>query len=174
MCCIESYSSKLRCELHSSFSQQSNNRDVLFCGSISCFNMAGLSLVTTFTIALSLYVLKKLCFGHEKNITPLPPGPKGLPLFGNLADLPPPGTPEHLHWLKHKDVYGPISSVTILGQKLIILNDKDASFELKDKQASIYSGRPRMKFAEMYVDLRCCTLRILTFNVGVVGEALLP
>lgn len=36
----------------------------------------------------------------------LPPGPKGLPLVGNIKDLPPPGLLEAKHWLKHKAVYG--------------------------------------------------------------------
>lgn len=37
---------------------------------------------------------------------PLPPGPKGLPILGNLNDLPKPGQFEPRHWLKHKDLYG--------------------------------------------------------------------
>ena len=37
---------------------------------------------------------------------PLPPGPKGLPVVGNVNDLPKPGILEAHHWLKHKDLYG--------------------------------------------------------------------
>lgn len=37
---------------------------------------------------------------------PLPPGPKGLPLVGNLNDLPRPGELEAQHWLEHKKLYG--------------------------------------------------------------------
>lgn len=37
---------------------------------------------------------------------PLPPGPKGLPLVGNLNDLPKPGVLEAHHWLEHKKLYG--------------------------------------------------------------------
>ncbi len=34
----------------------------------------------------------------------LPPGPRGLPFLGNIADMP--KDYEWLHWGKHKDVYG--------------------------------------------------------------------
>ena len=37
---------------------------------------------------------------------PLPPGPKGVPIFGNVSDMPKPGMLECHHWLKHKALYG--------------------------------------------------------------------
>lgn len=77
----------------------------------------------------------------------LPPGPKGLPLIGNIADLPPPGTIESKHWLTHKDKYGPISSVTALGQTIVLLHDHDLAIELLEKRANLYSERPQMVFA---------------------------
>jgi hypothetical protein len=40
-------------------------------------------------------------------LPPLPPGPRGLPVLGNLKDLPPPGMLEATHWLKHKELFGP-------------------------------------------------------------------
>lgn len=40
---------------------------------------------------------------------PLPPGPKGLPLVGNLNDLPQPGKLEAHHWLEHRELYGSAS-----------------------------------------------------------------
>ncbi|KAH6666529.1 O-methylsterigmatocystin oxidoreductase [Plectosphaerella plurivora] len=79
---------------------------------------------------------------------PLPPGPKPLPLLGNISDFPPTdGTPEHLHWLKHKDQYGGISSVTVMGMTLVIVHDRDMAHELLDKMASRTSGRPTMVMA---------------------------
>lgn len=44
---------------------------------------------------------------------PLPPGPKGFPLLGNINDLPPPGELEARHWLKHKRLYGACFSLTL-------------------------------------------------------------
>lgn len=77
---------------------------------------------------------------------PLPPGPRGLPFVGNINDLPPAGVPEYQHWLQHKDQYGPLSSITVLGQTMVIIHDKRVAFELMEKRASKYSGRPSMKF----------------------------
>jgi len=36
----------------------------------------------------------------------LPPGPKGLPILGNIHDLPKAGKLECHHWAEHKDLYG--------------------------------------------------------------------
>ncbi|KAF6810421.1 cytochrome p450 oxidoreductase [Colletotrichum sojae] len=52
------------------------------------------------------------------------------PIVGNIRDLPPSGTPEYQHWLKFKDIYGPISSIDILGQKIIILHDRQVTHNL--------------------------------------------
>ncbi|KAF4439928.1 hypothetical protein F53441_12429 [Fusarium austroafricanum] len=75
---------------------------------------------------------------------PLPPGPKGLPLLGNLTDLPPPGMFEAHHWLKHKGLYGPISSITVMGQTIIIINDWKIASEVLEKRSAIHSSRPQM------------------------------
>ena len=77
----------------------------------------------------------------------LPPGPKGLPILGNIKDFPPDGTPEWQHWLKHKDLYGGISSVTVMGMTLIIVHDKKAAHDLLEQTASKTSGRPTMVMA---------------------------
>lgn len=77
----------------------------------------------------------------------LPPGPKPLPLLGNIRDFPPNGVPEHLHWIKHKDLYGPVSSVTVMGMTLVIVNDRQMAHDLLDQDAVKTSGRPTMEMA---------------------------
>ena len=81
-----------------------------------------------------------------------PPGPKGLPIIGNVADLPPKEGLEWQHWLKHKDIYGPLSSITVFGQTIILLCDLEAALELLDNRGAKYSSRGQMVFAgEMLV-----------------------
>jgi hypothetical protein len=77
----------------------------------------------------------------------LPPGPKPYPFLGNLKDLPPDGTPEFQHWLKHKDLYGGISSVTVLGMTLVFIHDRRMARELLEQNSSKTSGRPEMVMA---------------------------
>ena len=84
-------------------------------------------------------------FRRRKRL-PLPPGPKPWPLIGNISDLPPTGEQEWIHWLKHKDTYGTISSVTVLGQTIIIINDARCAFDLLEKRSAIHSSRPRLEF----------------------------
>ncbi|RMJ16492.1 hypothetical protein CDV36_003782 [Fusarium kuroshium] len=107
--------------------------------------------LSTLTLGLAISVavvliLKGLLSPANEN-PPLPPGPKGLPLAGNLNDLPKPGVLEAHHWLKHKDLYGPISSVTVMGQTLVIINDAQLAFELLEKRSVNHSSRPRQIFA---------------------------
>jgi len=75
------------------------------------------------------------------------PGPAGLPLLGNINDLPPSGVPEYQHWLKHKDTLGSVSSVNVMGMTLIIIHDKEAAHDLLDQAAAKTSGRPTMVMA---------------------------
>ncbi|KAE8354924.1 cytochrome P450 [Aspergillus coremiiformis] len=94
---------------------------------------------------LGLYVLMK---SRTSKALPLPPGPKGLPMIGSVgSDLPPRGGKDWEHWWKHKELYGPISSVTTAGYTLIILNDTKVALELLEKRSARYSSRPRMVMA---------------------------
>jgi hypothetical protein len=111
-------------------------------------NMAFDSVTFIFLVGVGAtlaYVVKYFIWG-DSNGLPLPPGPKGLPLLGNVNDMPPPGVLEYDHWLKHKDVYGQISSVTVLGQTFIIINDADIALELMRDRAVNHSSRPHMVF----------------------------
>ncbi|KAF2808266.1 O-methylsterigmatocystin oxidoreductase [Mytilinidion resinicola] len=84
----------------------------------------------------------------QKSRRKLPPGPKPLlPILGNIKDFPPDGMPEYQHWLKHKRLYGGVSSVTVMGMTLVIIHDKKAARELLVQTSSKTSGRPTMVMA---------------------------
>lgn len=82
---------------------------------------------------------------QKRTAVPLPPGPRPLPVIGNLLDLP----KEHdwLHWAKHKELYGPISTVSVLGRRLVILNDFSLATDILNKRSSIYADRPVFTFS---------------------------
>ncbi|KAF9889863.1 hypothetical protein FE257_006953 [Aspergillus nanangensis] len=100
-------------------------------------------------ISLLALCLAYSVFTRKKAPAPLPPGPPQKPIIGNLGDLPPPGVQDWQHWLKHKELYGPISSVTVFGQTLVILNKARLAVELLEKRSAIHSSRLRTPFAYM-------------------------
>ncbi|KAF6828840.1 cytochrome p450 oxidoreductase [Colletotrichum plurivorum] len=109
------------------------------------------SLVYGFVIALfSLFFLERL-FQSRKNALPLPPGPRGFPLVGNLLDMPKPTDFQAHHWAKHKDLYGPISSVSVFSKTMIVLNDPEVVNDLFEKRSIEFSSRPQQIFAADYM-----------------------
>jgi hypothetical protein len=81
---------------------------------------------------------------------PLPPGPKPVPLLGNLHQLPKSLQWLHLyHWSKK---YGPVMHLSMGGQPLVILSTHQAAHDLLNRRSARYSDRPRMVMAgELYV-----------------------
>lgn len=77
----------------------------------------------------------------------LPPGPKRWPIIGNLLDLP--KSYNWIHWSKYKDLYGPIASISVMGQHIILLNDHRTSVDLLDKRSNIYSDRLMSPFLRL-------------------------
>lgn len=92
-----------------------------------------------------LHVLRQ--FWLNRHGLPLPPGPRGLPIVGNVNDMPKPGVLEAHHWFEHKEKYGPISSVTAMGQTIVIVNDAAIALDLLRDRSAIYSSRPTFTFA---------------------------
>ncbi|KAF9463430.1 cytochrome P450 [Collybia nuda] len=97
----------------------------------------------TITVELSLAVLILLILRDSvrrwKQPAQLPPGPKGLPLIGNILDM-----PSDKDWLTFAR-WGDITSVNVLGQTLIILNSAKVATEMLEKKSAIYSDRPTLQ-----------------------------
>ncbi|PPQ79518.1 hypothetical protein CVT25_003400 [Psilocybe cyanescens] len=95
-------------------------------------------------LALLVFVILfifKVVFRSTASKTPSPPpGPKGLPLVGNILDMP--SEKEWLTFARWGETWGDICSVTVLGQPLIILNSATVACDMLDKKSAIYSDRP--------------------------------
>lgn len=71
----------------------------------------------------------------------LPPGPKALPLIGNLHHIPKRRQFEEFYrWSKE---YGPVMYLDMAGQPFIVLSSHQAAQDLLSRRSSKYSDRPR-------------------------------
>ncbi|KAJ8474125.1 hypothetical protein ONZ51_g7425 [Trametes cubensis] len=71
----------------------------------------------------------------------LPPGPSGIPLLGNVYDI-----PQEAPWITYRDLaakHGDVICVRLLGHPVIVLNSVTAVNDLLEKRSAIYSDRPR-------------------------------
>ncbi|RPD66667.1 cytochrome P450 [Lentinus tigrinus ALCF2SS1-7] len=96
------------------------------------------TLLDAAAILVAVILLNRL-FG-KKPAGPLPPGPKGLPLIGNMLDMP--ASHEWKTFAQWGERWGDIVSVTFLGQPFVILNSSKHAVDMLEKKSSIYSSRP--------------------------------
>ncbi|KAG8930282.1 hypothetical protein FRC01_002984 [Tulasnella sp. 417] len=76
---------------------------------------------------------------------PYPPGPKPLPVIGNVLDMPRGKSP--LTFAKWRDLYGPLAWAVTPGRAFLVVNDYDMLKELFDRRGNIYINRPRYVMA---------------------------
>ncbi|KAK8080937.1 cytochrome P450 [Apiospora hydei] len=73
---------------------------------------------------------------------PPAPGPKPLPLVGNLHQVP--KSLQWLHFYRWSREYGPVMHLSMAGQSLVILSTNQAAQDLLSRRSAQYSDRPRM------------------------------
>ncbi|EXJ71840.1 uncharacterized protein A1O5_04341 [Cladophialophora psammophila CBS 110553] len=75
-----------------------------------------------------------------------PPGPRTIPVLGNLLQMPLKNF--HLEFQKWAFEYGPIMSLKLGCQDMILINDPAVVKELIEKRSNIYSARPDLYIRE--------------------------
>jgi hypothetical protein len=123
-------------------------------------------LVLVFTLA----VFSAIYDYQRRRGLPYPPGPRPLPLIGNLLDI-----PKEFSWLtysqlsnKHGTICfsagepltegitalaGDILSFRVFGRVIVVLNSVKGSKDLLERRADIYSDRPVLQSTKMCVFL---------------------
>ncbi|KAK0204931.1 cytochrome P450 [Desarmillaria ectypa] len=89
---------------------------------------------------LLVYLLSRLSLRRRR--LPLPPGPKGLPLIGNLWDV-----PTEYPWVTYARwaaTYGDVFYLDTPGNPTVIINSSQAAADLFEKRSGNYSDRPGM------------------------------
>jgi len=97
---------------------------------------------------LSTFVVyRKLLRQRTQSTLPLPPGPKGKPIIGNLLDL-----PASEIWLKAtewKDMFGDIVHLEVAGTHMIFLNKFEDTINLFEKRSNRYSERALSEMSKL-------------------------
>ncbi|KAF5338850.1 hypothetical protein D9758_015574 [Tetrapyrgos nigripes] len=80
--------------------------------------------------------------GHGHGL-PLPPGPKKLPLIGNLLDM-----PRTFEWERYDEMCRVLGTdilhLNVAGTSIVVMNSAEAVEDLLDKHSVIHSNRPRL------------------------------
>ncbi|THU96158.1 cytochrome P450 [Dendrothele bispora CBS 962.96] len=91
-------------------------------------------------ILLALIIYFRQSSLRSKGLKPLP-GPKGLPIIGNLLQI-----PRARSWLKFtewRNQYGDLIGLNFAGHDLIVIGSSKIAADLLDRRSAIYSGRPK-------------------------------
>ena len=105
---------------------------------------------------------------------PTPPGPRGLPVLGNLFQL-----PQAEQWKvyngwsreygKHPPIqFRPVTAansspaapgdmvyVDVMGQPILVLGSLELTEDLMEKHATMYSDRPKLPIGQLYIASSC-------------------
>ncbi|OAF99946.1 cytochrome P450 [Paraphaeosphaeria sporulosa] len=112
------------------------------------------AILPTALVALSLLLLTKIWSNiqwHRKY--KLPPGPRGIPFFGNMFQMPPYHQGPWAQQMAQK--YGEMFTLHIANTPWVFLNTPRAVSDLLEKRSAIYSSRPRFPYASTLMSGDC-------------------
>ncbi|XP_077999480.1 cytochrome P450 2U1-like [Glandiceps talaboti] len=101
--------------------------------------------ITTFLIILTWSQSKSRSGQKIDRNLKLPPGPKGLPILGNLLSL---GTNPHLTFIEMAKKYGNVFTIKIASESIVVLNGYQAVKDALVKKSLQFAGRPKMALTE--------------------------
>lgn len=128
--------------------------------------LTSIAIANIFAVLLFLVAVQAFRDRRRRGGLPYPPGPRPLPIIGNLLDV-----PKHFSWLaytKFSKIHGngsslggrspfltrttgDILSFHVLGQSVVVLNSVKATKDLFEKRGAIYSDRSMMPIYDMWV-----------------------
>ncbi|KAL1672543.1 cytochrome P450 [Schizophyllum commune] len=102
-----------------------------------------MSLISSgFAPLIALVDIVNYLYTHRRrNSLSLPPGPRKLPLVGNLFDMPSSYEwKKYMEWAKEFDT--DIIHLDVAGKSIVVLDSYESAIELLEKRSKVYSDRP--------------------------------
>ncbi|KAF9267146.1 cytochrome P450 [Marasmius fiardii PR-910] len=82
-------------------------------------------------------------YARRSRVGRLPPGPRKLPLIGNLLDM-----PTNYEWETYnkwcKELDSDIIHIEVAGTSIVVMNSVEVAGDLLDKRSAFHSNRPRL------------------------------
>ncbi|KAI0301726.1 cytochrome P450 [Multifurca ochricompacta] len=118
-----------------------------FCPATVLVMASPLSIFDLVVLLSSLIAFQAVRDYRRRGGVPYPPGPRPLPVLGNLLHIP----KEHswLTYTQYSKKYGDVISFRVFGQVIVVLNTIKAAKDLLERRGEIYSDRPETPIYDM-------------------------